>query len=149
MKVKTILVPTDFSADADKALETAIDLARQFGAKIVLLHAYRIEVPLAYAGLDTGLVLPPTFQTQVDETAAKRVADLAKRTTQGGVEARGVALCEPPSIAIVAEAERLPADLIVIGTRGLTGLKHVVLGSVAERVIRHAPCPVLTVRTST
>jgi universal stress protein A len=146
VKVDTILVPTDFSSDAEKALETATDLAKQFGAKLVLLHAYHIEVPLAYAGFEGGVVLPPTFQQEVSDAASKRVQELAKTAAASGVEARGIAVSEPPSIAIVAEAEELPADLIVIGTRGLTGLKHVVLGSVAERVVRHAPCPVLTVK---
>ena len=55
-------------------------------------------------------------------------------------------VCEPAAPAIVAQAESLPADLVVMGTRGHTGLKHVVLGSVAERVVRTAPCPVLTVK---
>jgi universal stress protein A len=146
MKVETILVPTDFSADADKAIEAATDLARQFGAKLVLLHAYHIAVPIAYAGLDAGLALPPTFQKEVDDAASARIAALAKEASTNGVEATGLAVSDPASIAIVAEAERIGADLIVIGTRGLTGLKHVVLGSVAERVVRHAPCPVLTVK---
>ncbi len=147
MKVNTILVPTDFSADAEKALSTAVDIAKLVEAKVVVLHAYHVDIP-TMSPLGSSYTLPQSFYDELRSQATIQVENAAKKLTAEGVEAIGIALSEPPSVAIVAQAESLPADLIVIGTRGLTGLKHVVLGSVAERVVRMAPCPVLTVKAS-
>jgi universal stress protein A len=148
MKVNTILVPTDFSADAETALSTATDLARIFHARIVLLHAYHVDVPVV-SQMAGGYSLPQGFYEDLRSHSTARVEKLAKEVAAEGIEATGIALFEPASLGIVAQAQSLPADLIVMGTRGLTGLKHVVLGSVAERVVRLAPCPVLTVKSAT
>ena len=96
-----------------------------------------------------GYALPQGFYENLRLQATAQVEKLAKETAAEGIEATGIALQEPAAVAIAAQAENLPADLIVMGTRGLTGLKHVVLGSVAERVVRTAPCPVLTVKAAT
>ena len=145
MNVKTILVPTDFSDDAANALSTAVELARLFGARIVVVHAYHVDIPMT-TPMAGGYTLPPGFYEELRSQATARVEEVAKEVADQGVEASGVALSESPSSAVVAYAESLSADLIVMGTRGRTGLKHVVLGSVAERVVRTAPCPVLTVK---
>ena len=145
MNVNTILVPTDFSDDANKALSTAKELAKTFGAKIVVLHAYYVAVPMA-SPMGGGYVLPQNFYDDLRSQAITQVEEIAKELAADGIEATGIAHAEPASLAIVAEAEALSADLIVMGTRGLTGLKHVMLGSVAERIVRTAPCPVLTVK---
>lgn len=146
MKIKTILVPTDFSDDAQQALTTASEWAAHFGARLVLLHAYRVDLPMSTPALGGGFVLPDRFYEDLRAEATRQVEALAAQTTQQGVEATGIAVEERASEAIVSQAERLPADLIVMGTRGLTGLKHLALGSVAERVVREASCPVLTVK---
>lgn len=146
MKISTILVPTDFSEDAGSALETAKELARQLGSRLVILHAYRVDLPMATPDLGGGFILPDRFYEDLRASATKQVEALAAATTKSGVAAEGVSIEDRPATAIVETAKRLPADLIVMGTRGLTGLAHVVLGSVADRVIREAPCPVLTVR---
>lgn len=86
------------------------------------------------------------FYEDLQSEATARVERAAKELAAEGIAAPGIALSDPASAAIVAQAASLPADLIVMGTRGLTGLKHVVLGSVAERVVRTAPCSVLTVK---
>jgi universal stress protein A len=148
MIVNTILVPTDFSADAENALSTATELAKLFGAKIVVLHAYHVDIPVV-SSMSGGYALPQGFYEDLQCQAAAQVEKLAKEAATEGIEATGIALQESAAVAIAAQAESLPADLIVMGTRGLTGLKHVVLGSVAERVVRTAPCPVLTVKVST
>ena len=145
MNVKTILVPTDFSADAEKALSTATELAKLFGARIVVLHGYHVEIPVV-STMAGGYALPLGFYEDLRSQATAQVEKLAKDVTAKGIEATGIALLEAASPCIVAQAEGLPAELIVIGTRGLTGLKHAMLGSVAERVVRLAPCPVLTVK---
>ena len=146
MDIETILVATDFSPDSERALETAVEYARRFDAEVVLLHAYHVDIPLASPNLMGGVALPPGLFEQMREQAQKRLEELAQTVRSSGVRVRGVAVAEPASFAVVAEAERLPADLVVIGTRGNTGLKHVLLGSVAERVVRMSPCPVLTVK---
>jgi nucleotide-binding universal stress UspA family protein len=145
MKVETILVPTDFSSHAEEALAVATELAKTFGARIVVLHAYHLDVPMM-SPMAGGYALPENFYADLQAHATARVEKLAGDLATEGVDAVGVAIPEAASLAIVDQAHSLPADLIVMGTRGNTGLKHVVLGSVAERVVRAAPCPVLTVK---
>lgn len=145
MQVNTILVPTDFSADAEKALSTASEFAKLFHARIVVLHTYHVEVPTV-TPMGGGYALPQSFYDDMQSYATAEVNRVTKGLVDQGIDATGVTLREPASTAIVAQAETLPADLIVMGTRGLSGLKHVFLGSVAERVVRTAPCPVLTVK---
>jgi nucleotide-binding universal stress UspA family protein len=146
MKIQTILVPTDFSEDAAHALATAKDLARRFGSKIVLLHAYRVDLPMSTPALGGGFILPDDFYEQLRAEATRQIEALAGEVAKDEIPVSSIAIEERAAVAIVEEAKRLPADLIVIGTRGLTGLKHMALGSVAERVVREAPCPVLTVK---
>jgi nucleotide-binding universal stress UspA family protein len=147
MNVKTILVPTDFSADAENALSTATELAKLFGARVVVLHAYHVDIPVV-SPMAGGYALPPGFYEDLRSQAIAQVEKLAEGAAAEGVEVTGLAIQEPAAVAIAAQAESLPADLIVMGTRGLTGLKHVVLGSVAERVVRTARCPVLTLKAA-
>lgn len=146
--IRTILVPIDFSPSSARALDTAAGLAERLGAKLVLLHAYHIDIPLTSYAMAGGPVIPKGFYDQIRENATTKVAELAEQARKWGVEVTGLAVSEPASIAIVEQAEQLGADLIVMGTRGNTGLKHVFLGSVAERVLRTAPCPVLTIRAA-
>jgi nucleotide-binding universal stress UspA family protein len=148
MNVKTILVPTDFSADAEKALSTATELAKLFEARIVILHAYHVDIAVV-STMAGGYALPQGFYADLRSQAIAQVEKLAKEVATAGIDATGIALQEPAAVAIAAQAESLPADLIVMGTRGLTGLKHVVFGGVADRVVRTAPCPVLTVKATT
>ena len=145
MRYQTILVATDFSETANAAVEHAAGLARHFDAKLVLVHAYNVEIPIASPAMAGSYVLPDGFFEQLAKQARLEVENAAKALAEGDLDVSGVALDQPAALAIVGEAERHGADLIVMGTRGLTGLKHVALGSVADRVVRNAPCPVLTV----
>ncbi len=146
MKFDTILVPTDFSDDAGKALETAVELGKQLGGKVVLVHAPPTEVPVAYPGFAAGAIVPENYFSEVRAEAENHVKRVASEASGKGVDVTAQIVTGPASMAIVAFAEEVGADLIVMGTRGLTGIKHVLLGSVAERVVRTAPCPVLTVK---
>lgn len=146
MEIATILVPTDFSADAEQALATALDLAETFDARVVLLHAYHLDLPFTAPPIGGPLILPEGFYVEYRNQATHQVEEAAKRASQGGRDVSGVAVESPAWEAILEQARTLPADLIVMGTRGLTGIKHVALGSVAERVVRMAKCPVLTVK---
>lgn len=148
MKIQKILVPTDFSADAEHAANTAAELAAELGAEVLLLHAYRVDLPLATPSMGGGFVLPPNFYEELRVQATGHVEERANAIAKKGVKATGIAVEERPVVAIIEEAKSLGADMIVMGTRGLTGVKHLAFGSVAERVVREAPCPVLTVKSN-
>ena len=145
MKISNILVATDFSESAVRAVATAADYARHFQAQLTILHAYRVDIPIASPLTGGGYVLPDGFFEQLAKEARLRVEKVASEIAAKGVSAVGVAVDRHPASAIVEEAKARKADLIVMGTRGLTGIKHLALGSVADRVVRTAPCPVLTV----
>jgi nucleotide-binding universal stress UspA family protein len=137
--IHTILFPTDFSCTAAHAFPVAISLARDHGARLVLLHV--AEEPALIDG--TGLVPfdPAMYRS-----------DLWEKLEQLAVRARGVEvetrLSEGnPVTAVLHAAREVRADLVVMGTHGWTGLRRLMMGSVAEAVLRQAPCPVLTVRT--
>ena len=145
MKLETIVVATDFSEGASLATEYAADLAKHFEAELVLVHAYNVDIPMASPMMSGGYVLPDGFFQEIAKQARAQCEEHAARLAEKGVSVSAVALDEPAALAIVGEAERRGADMIVMGTRGLTGLKHVALGSVADKVVRTAPCPVLTI----
>ena len=142
-EIRTILVPTDFSAHAGAALEFATGLAKSLGARIHLLHAYSIPVQ-ALTPYDFSI--PPNVWEGIRAAAGQKLAELEEKVAAEGIEVSVHLSQALPTEAITTAAEELRADLIVMGTRGNTGLKHVLLGSVAERAIRTAPCPVLTVK---
>jgi nucleotide-binding universal stress UspA family protein len=146
MPFKTILVATDFSDDAKAALDTAIEFAKAFGSKLALVHAYHVEVPAVYGGFGGDFVIPQDILEPIREGAEASMNELLKELQGKGVDVDGRVVMEYPSRAILAEADRLRADMIVLGTRGLTGVKHVLVGSTAERVVRLAHCPVMTIK---
>jgi nucleotide-binding universal stress UspA family protein len=143
MAIRTILVPVDFSACSDAALDQAIELARQLSARLVLFHSYWVDVSMAPS---LYWVVPPDFVEKLREATTAELEKIAKRAAQAGVACESRASAEPAVAAILDLAQTLPADLIAMGTHGRTGLKHVALGSTAERIVRLAPCPVLTVK---
>jgi nucleotide-binding universal stress UspA family protein len=143
MSFRKILCPTDFSEGSRRALRLAIEELGA-GAEIVLAHVW--QAPFVY-GPET--VVPGSV---VVETKAMAEAELARWKSEaerlGGKRVSTVLASGAPWHEIVQLAKRDPGiDLIVMGTHGYTGLEHVLLGSVAERVVRHAPCPVLAART--
>lgn len=145
-RFRRILVPLDFSKHSDSALALAVDLAREHGAELHLVHAYELPaaVTMAY-----GVAIPQTVWDGIQEAAAARLEEGRQRVEAAGLRATTHLATAPAADAIASAAEAFEADLIVMGTRGLTGLKHVLLGSVAERTIRSARCPVLTVKDDT
>jgi nucleotide-binding universal stress UspA family protein len=143
--VRRILVPVDFSENTPAVLEWAAHLAEEHASAILLLHAFHL--PVEFQQLE-GAYLPPDFwasvRTEAEASLGRYVAELEKR----GIEVESI-VCEGyAATVIVDEAESRGADLIVIGTHGRSGLKHLVLGSIAERVVQKSPCPVLTVKAS-
>jgi len=143
--VKRIVYGTDFSGQAAAAERQAIELAKALGAELVL----------AYVGTDAALwregVYTPEVRAVVEgqrKWAADALAARAATLAGEGVKARAVVRVGVAWEEIVDLADEEHADMIVMGTQGRTGLERLLLGSVAERVIRQAPCPVLTVRPS-
>jgi len=143
---RTMVVAYDFSPHSQAALDTAVQLARRLDSDLHLLHV--VQTPAFAYGAYGGTVVPPPIDMgQVLDGAMASLRDVVDglapvpgRREPHVVEGVGVA-------AMIQEtAERLGADLIVMGTHGRTGLAHVFLGSVAERTLRGAPCPVLTVQ---
>jgi nucleotide-binding universal stress UspA family protein len=137
MGIHHILAPTDFSAHANQAVTAAFDLAQTFGAKLSLLHV--IEVPV-YA-IEVSLPL-----ADLEHDARRALACLLPEAAAARVEVTRLVELGVPAQKILEAARAEQADLIVMSTHGRTGLGHLVLGSVAERVVRLAPCPVLTIR---
>jgi len=140
---KTILVPVDFSPFSDEAMERAIELAREFGAKLHVAHAFSLPLPLM---APYEVAVPTELFDQARESASEQLRKEAEKASAAGVDVTPHLLEVPAATAIVELAERIEADLIVMGTRGRTGLKHVLLGSVAERTLRLSPCSVLAVK---
>lgn len=141
-RFRTLLVPVDFSKHSEAALELAGGLAKTLGAKVHLVHAYELPVGVTAA---YGVAIPEAVWTGMREAASTRLEKARQKLEVAGVKSEAHVVASTPVEAITELARSLPADLIVMGTRGLTGLKHVLLGSVAERTLRHAHCPVLTV----
>jgi nucleotide-binding universal stress UspA family protein len=159
-----ILAPTDFSAPAQHALRFAFEEATLHQARVTLMHVlthhtgtevfYVTGTPLAptdfdpaFGGRLPSLQAPPPQVVRQDhgEEALQHLRDLVPASFQGPWEVE-VATGDPAE-AIVRTAQAGHADLIVMGTHGRTGLPHVLLGSIAEKVVRLAPCPVLTIRS--
>jgi nucleotide-binding universal stress UspA family protein len=139
---KEILIPVDFSDHSTAALESAIELARAFDSRLHLLHCYQIQP----GGISPyGIAIPSSYSAEVRDAASQQLAAWQEERIPAGISVDVSIVSEVPSEAIVGTAKKIGADLIVMGTRGLSGFKHVMLGSVAERTVRLAPCPVMTV----
>lgn len=141
--IRTILVPLDYSEHSARALETAVEMARGLGAVIHLVHAFEVPVPIV---TPYEVAIPENYVEPVREEATRRLEEARDKVAAQGIEVTAHLTESPAATAIVRIAEEVGADLIVMGTRGNTGLKHLLLGSVAERTLRLAPCSVLTVK---
>jgi nucleotide-binding universal stress UspA family protein len=138
---RTVVVGTDFSPSAGGAVAAAAEWARSFGARLHLVHALQVPMPLI---APYEVAIPEGIIEGARREAERQLKDVAKGLA--GVSVTTELASTPAHAALVDAAKRLPAELIVTGSRGLTGLKHALLGSVAERTLRYAPCSVLTVR---
>ena len=140
-----ILVPMDFSAPSDAALDYARGIATRFGASLHLLHV--AEDP--YRALYSAEVFVPEMEglrDQILDDAAGRMKDRLRESDRTELQATVDAIIGTPAGSIVEYAGGHDMDFIVMGTHGRGGMSHLLMGSVAERVVRKAPCPVLTVR---
>src|SRR5688572_3600845 len=141
--VKRILVPTDFSDPSAEALGTAIALAQHAGAVVDLVH---VAVEAAFAlppPVDVAAV--PVDMNRLMEQATEILSVEEQRVRAAGLRCETAMLVGRPDAEIVARANATAAELIVMGTHGRSGIAHALLGSVAERVVQHSPCPILIV----
>ncbi len=143
VQFEKVLVPVDFSENSQASLRYAVGFARQHYSRLILLH---VVEPVAYSVTDgfTGFATIPVETNQ--EAAESRLREWKQQKVPPGLESETALRMGPAYYEITEAARELGVDLIIISTHGYTGLKHVLLGSTAERVVRHAPCPVLTVR---
>jgi universal stress protein A len=139
LSIRRILHPTDFSANSAAALKVACSLAHDHGAELVLAHVTQVPLPMVAEGLVT-IVAPPDYD--VIRQQIKQVPIDDPTLTVERIDLLGDAATE-----ILQLATDKNCDLIVLGTHGRTGLKRLLMGSVAEEVVRKANCPVLTVKT--
>ena len=140
LNINRILFPTDFSPFADKSLPFAVSLCREFQAKLVLFHANELSVALPEFMPDAALTIGTTM-----ESTAREALDRIKESIEG-VEVEVATVTGVPHREICRLVERLPLDLIVMPTHGRSGIGHILFGSVAEKVVRLARCPVFTIR---
>jgi universal stress protein A len=141
-RLKRILAPVDFSECSRKALQYAAPFCAQFQASLILLHV--VEIP--YVGSDVPMVQLDQWQAQTNENAINRLNELSQERELRGLTVEQVIRIGNPYREIVAAAKEMPVDLIILSTHGHTGFSRMFMGSTAERVVRHASCPVLVVR---
>jgi universal stress protein A len=141
--LRKILVPIDFSECSRKALQYAVPLAQQFQASLILVYVMPVHY---YVGSEFGPVDVPLPEVEILRNSEEQLDRLAKREIGGRVAAECRVMRGQPVHELVRAAAEVEADLILLSTHGHTGLKHVLLGSVTENVVRYAPCPVLVVR---
>lgn len=143
MRMRRILVPTDFSDCSDHALHYAANLARDLGARVIVLHVLEPII----AGDIYGFAEISGLNAELKRSATRRIARNVARLQKRGIRSRGLIGSGRAAPAILDHAGK-SADLIVMGTHGRTGFSHLFMGSMAEKVVRGARCPVLTVRES-
>jgi nucleotide-binding universal stress UspA family protein len=143
-----ILSPTDFSDDSKHALSYTIELAQKFGSEVVVMHVDQPLAPVMVGDLSPGLDMGTVNRIAEEQRlmALKELDQVITRLREVGLKARSLMRVGAPFLEIIHAAQAEAVDLIVMGTHGRTGLAHVLMGSVAERVVNKASCPVLTIR---
>lgn len=142
---KIILVPTDFSVAAETALDQAIELASKLGAKVYVLHAYQLPV----VGFPDGVLVPTAeIASRVVTWAQSELAACVAKRKGSTVEIVPILKQADPREAVLAVAEEVSADLVIMGTHGRRGIARALIGSTAEAVVRTSPVPVMTVHAA-
>jgi nucleotide-binding universal stress UspA family protein len=144
MQFRHILAPTDFSEYSKKAMASAFELAKTFSARLTVLHVVELP-PYPIEGYVPASV-SSSFIEDLERQATQDLAQLLPDAATAGVEVVRLVAVGTPYRKIIEVAESEQVDLIVMATAGRTGFSHLVMGSIAERVVRTAACPVLTIR---
>lgn len=145
--ISSILVPTDFSAASELALDYAITLADRFGASVHLLHVVEDPFAAGVLGPEVYIGASTSVRDKLIDQAADRLARLVAPADRVRLQVTSEVRVGFPAASICEVADGRRCDLIVMGTHGRTGMAHLLLGSVAEKVVRQAPCPVMTLRS--
>ena len=143
INIKNILCPVDYSIYSEKALSYAIEFAEKYGAKLFLMHVLDIRV---YDINDPDLYNVNVVDKETINKLRERLLKCVNEDTKGRISVEAIVLQGVPFAEIIKASKEYDIDLIVLGTHGRTGLSHAIMGSVAEKVVRKSPCPVLTVR---
>lgn len=143
ISIKNILCPIDYSVYSEKALKYAIEFAEKYNAKLYLMHVLDIRI---YDITDPELYNVNVIDKETINKLRERLHKCISEDTRKNIEVETIVIEGVPFSEIIKKAREYKVDLIVLGTHGRTGLSHAIMGSVAEKVVRKAPCPVLTIR---
>jgi nucleotide-binding universal stress UspA family protein len=144
LNIKKILVPIDFSDYSKSALKYAQEFSKYFSAEIVLIY---VVEPMVYPpDFSMGQIAIPTIDIELDKRAKEELEKLARNEINPDTKFQIVIKTGKPYVEIIQTASELDVDLIIIATHGHSGVEHILFGSTAEKVVRKAPCPVLTLR---
>ncbi|MBU4445959.1 MAG: universal stress protein [Candidatus Marinimicrobia bacterium] len=143
--LKKVLCPIDFSEHSLKALKIADEMAKTFHAEIFLVNIIP-PIPSVPTPPHPFVFDIPKYQDSLEINSKKSLDDIAKKHVSSGIKVHQIISCGDPAQEIIKIADENDVNLIVVATHGRTGLKHMIFGSVAEKIIRHASCPVLTKR---
>lgn len=142
--IKKVLVPIDFSDYSKSALKYAVNFAKSFNADIILIY---VVEPIIYPpDFSMGQIAMPSINTEWDDRAKDELQKLAKSEIADIANVKTVIKTGKPFVEIIETAKEENIDLIIIATHGHSGVEHILFGSTAEKVVRKAPCPVLTLR---
>ena len=143
-EIKKILVPIDFSDYSKNALKYAVNIVEIFKAEMFLI--YVVEPVIYPPDFSMGQIAIPSVNTEWDERAKEELKKLAESEIPKEIKVQTIVKTGKPFIEIIDTATEKDIDLIVIATHGHSGMEHILFGSTAEKVVRKAPCPVLTLR---
>ena len=145
LPIKKIICPTDFSEPSYEALKTAIEMAIHFSAELIAVH---VVTPIPFIPIhdDPSSFNLPLYEKEMEASAQKSLDEVFREKIPKSVHRRTMVIQGDPATQIVRLADDENADIIVIATHGLTGLRKFMFGSVTEKVIRLATCPVLSIR---
>lgn len=143
-EINKVLVPIDFSDYSKGALRYAVNFARSFNAEVLLI--YVVEPVIYPPDFSMGQIAIPTVGLEMDKRAAEELEKLAKKEIHSDMKVKTIIRTGKPFVEIVETASEENVDMIIIATHGHSGVEHILFGSTAEKVVRKAPCPVLTLR---
>ena len=142
--IKRVLVPIDFSDYSKSSLKYAVNFVKQLNAELFLI--YVVEPVIYPPDFSLGQIAIPTVDLEMDKRAIEELNKLAQKEIPSDLKVKTIVKTGKPFIEIIETAAEENIDLIIIATHGHTGVEHILFGSTAEKVVRKAPCPVLTIR---